>query len=248
MAWEGGPVPLIAAQQGVVTQIAQTAASTAAVAGLQQVWQGAGKSFFGQAGQALAGNLAGSAVNIALNSALGSQVAGPGGFNLTSGATVLASTVTPFVTTSVAAGINQAIGNSLQNAGPFAGVLSGVSTSLVNAAVGGITNAIFGGATGGFASSYRTFPGGDEDDPDADYSEGGGSSYTLTDVLFALQPANLGPQAFGDASFDYSTVATDLGLGTLNGDVFGVGSPPALNYSKGVLMDVNPNPLSESIG
>jgi hypothetical protein len=207
MAWEGGPVPLIAAQQGVVTQIAQTAASTAAVAGLQQVWQGAGKSFFGQAGQALVGNLAGSAVNIALNSALGSQVAGPGGFNLTSGATVLASTVTPFVTTSVAAGINQAIGNSLQNAGPFAGVLSGVSTSLVNAAVGGITNAIFGAAAGGFASDFKSFPGGSPSDPDADY---GGIAYTRTDVTFSIQPANQGPQAFGDKSFSFPASLTQL--------------------------------------
>jgi hypothetical protein len=212
MAWEGGAVPVIAAAPSIVTQTAQTAASTAAVAGLQQVWQGAGQSFFGEAGQALTGNLAGSAVNIALNSALGSEVAGPGGFNLTSGATVLASTVTPFVTTSVAAGINQSISNSLQNAGPFAGVLSGVSTSLVNAAVGGITDAIFGGAVGGFAEDYKSFPGGSASDPDADY---GGIAYTRTDVTFSIQPANQGPQAFGDTSFAFPSSLTTLPFGEL---------------------------------
>lgn len=236
MAFEGGPLNVIGITPSVVTQTLQTAASTASVAGLQQVWQGAGQSFFGQAGQALTGNLAGSAVNIALNAALGSEVAGPGGFNLTSGATVLASTVTPFVTTSVAAGINQSISNSLQNAGPFAGVLSGVSTSLVNAAVGGITNAIFGGAVGGFAEDYKSFPGGSDSDPDADY---GGIAYTRTDVVFSIQPANAGTQTFGDQSFDYSTVATDIGLGTLNGDVFGAGSPYSVDAMKSSIMEGN---------
>jgi hypothetical protein len=235
MAWEGGAVPVIAAAPGIVTQTAQTAASTAAVAGLQQVWRGAGQSLFGQAGQALTGNLAGSAVNIALNAALGSEVAGPGGFNLTSGATVLASTVTPFVTTSVAAGINQSISNSLQNAGPFAGVLSGVSTSLVNAAVGGITNAIFGGAAGGFAEDYKSFPGGSDSDPDADY---GGIAYTRTDVVFSIQPANAGPQSFGDLSAAFSDSLTSLPFGDLVSADFGV-EYPALNDFKSGAMQGN---------
>jgi hypothetical protein len=195
---------------------------------LQQVWQGAGQSFFGQAGQALAGNLAGSAVNVVLNTALGTEIAGPGGISLDSGANVLASTITPFVTSTVAAGINQSINNALQNAGPFAGVLSGVATGLVSQAFGGLTGAI-GGAAGGFASDFKSFPGGSPSDPDADY---GGIAYTRTDVTFSIQPANQGPQAFGDLSFDFSTVATDIGLGTLNGDVFGVGSPTSVNALK----------------
>jgi hypothetical protein len=232
MAWEGGAVPLIAAGPSIITQTAQTAASTAAVAGLQQVWRGAGQSFFGQAGQALTGNLAGSAVNVALNSALGSQVAGPGGFNLTSGATVLASTVTPFVTTSIAAGINQSISNSLQNAGPFAGVLSGVSTSLVGAAAGGITNAIFGGAAGGFASDYKTFPGGSDSDPDADY---GGIAYTRTDVVFSIQPANAGPQSFGDLSAAFSDSFTTLPFGDLVNSDFGVDYPAVNDFKSGAM-------------
>jgi hypothetical protein len=207
MAWQGGPLDVIGITPSFVTQTLQTAGSAAAVAGLQQVWQGSGKSFYGQAGQALTGNLAGSAVNIALNSALGSQVAGPGGFNLTSGATVLASTVTPFVNSVVAAGINQTISNSLQNAGPFGGVLSGVATSLATQVFGGVTNAIFGGAAGGFASDFKSFPGGSDGDPEADY---GGIAYTRNDVVFSIQPANQGPQFFVDKSFTFPTSLTQL--------------------------------------
>jgi hypothetical protein len=205
MAFESGPLSTLGISASVITQTAQTANSAAAVAGLQQVWQGAGKSFFGQAGQALTGNLAGSAVNIALNSRLGSQVAGPGGIKLDSGANLLASTITPYVTSTVAAGINQTINNSLKNSGRFAGVLSGISTSLVNQAFGGITNAIFNGAAGGFASSYKSFPGGSDSDPDAS-----GSAHTLDEVVFSIQPANQGPQAFGDASFALSSSITKL--------------------------------------
>jgi len=210
MAFEGGPLSVIGITPSVVTQTAQTAASAAAVAGLQQIWQGAGQSFQGQAGQALVGNVAGAAVNVALNSALGTQVAGPGGLSLDSGANLLASTITPFVTSTVAAGINQSISNSLQNAGSFAGVLSGVSTSLANAAVSSVTSAIFGGgggAAGGFASDFKSFPGGSDSDPAADY---GGIAYTRTDVTFSIQPANQGPQAFGDTSFAFPSSLNTL--------------------------------------
>ena len=46
-----------------------------------------------------------------------------------------------------------------------------------------------------------TDAGSGEGEAPADY---GGSAYTLTDVTFSLQPANQGPQAFGDysAAFD----------------------------------------------
>ncbi len=211
MAFEGGPLSVIGINPSIITRTAQTAASAAAVAGLQQVWQGAGKSFFGQAGQALTGNLTGSAVNIALNSELGSQVAGAGGLKLDSGANVLASTITPYITTSLAAGINQSINNSLQKAGPFAGAFAGVSTTLVDQAFGGITNAIFGGAAGGFATSYKSFPGGSDSDPSAS-----GSAYTLDEVVFSIQPANQGPQAFGDTSFTFPKSITMLPFNELS--------------------------------
>lgn len=191
MAWSGGAIPTLGITPSFISQLGTQTAQNGTVLGLGQVWQGVGQSFFGSAGQSLVGNVAGSAVNIALNTALGTQVPGPAGFNLTSGANLLASTITPFVTGNVAAGINQSIQQSLKSAGPFGPALSIAGTGLVNQLFGGIGNAIFGNATQG--QNFKSFPGGG-DEPAADY---GGSSYTLTDVVFSLQPANQGPQLFG---------------------------------------------------
>ena len=193
MASEGGPLNLIGITPSFLTQLSTQTAQNGVVQGLGQVWQGAGQSFAGSAGQSLAGNLAGSAVNIALNSRLGTQVSGPQGLSLTSGANLLASTITPYITGNVAAGINQNIQKSLQSAGPFGPALSTLGSGLVNQAFGGITDAIFGAAAPGSGANYKMFPGGGGEPP-ADY---GGSSYTLNDVVFSIQPANQGPQAFG---------------------------------------------------
>jgi hypothetical protein len=197
MAFEGGAINVIGVTPSFLSSLGTQTAQNGVVQGLGQVWQGAGQSFFGSAGQSLAGNLAGSAVNVALNSALGTQVAGPQGLKLTSGANLLASTITPYVTSQVAAGINQSIQKSLKSAGPFGPALSTLGTGLVNQATQGLTNAIFGGASpgagGGNATNYKMFPGGGGEAA-ADY---GGSSYTLTDVVFSLVPANQGPQQFG---------------------------------------------------
>ena len=195
MASQGGPLSLLGITPSYLTQLATTTAQNGTIQGLGQVWQGSGKSFLGSAGQSLAGSLAGSAVNVALNSVLGTQVAGPQGLKLDSGANLLASTITPYVTSSVAAGINQSINNSLKSAGPFGPVLSQLGTGLVNQVLGSATNSIFGAAVQG--SNYKSFPGGGSEPP-ADY---GGSSYTLGlsggDVVFSIQPANQGPQASG---------------------------------------------------
>lgn len=195
MAWQGGAIPTLGITPSFLSQLGTQTAQNGTVLGLGQVWQGAGQSFFGSAGQSLVGNLAGSAVNIALNSALGTQVAGPQGLNLTSGANLLASTITPFVTGNVAAGINQSIQQSLQSAGPFGPALSIAGTGLVNQLFGGVTNTIFGEAVQG--TNYKSFPGAGNEPP-ADY---GGSAYTIGpsggDVVFSIQPANQGPQAFG---------------------------------------------------
>jgi len=210
MAWTGGQVPTAGLTGAFLTQLATQTASSGVSQALGQVWQGAGQSFFGSAGQALGGALAGSAVNIALNSALGTNVVGPQGLSLTSGANILASTITPYVTSSVAAGINQNIQKSLQSAGPFGPILSNLGTSLVNQAFGGLTNAITGATTPGTgnATNYKMFPGGGgQGEAPADY---GGSAYTLTDVVFSLQRANQGPQAFGEgqAASDPKTETT----------------------------------------
>lgn len=198
MAWEGGLLSTVGITPSFVTGLATQTASSGVSQALGQVWKGSGQSFFGSAGQALGGALAGSAVNIALNSALGTNVVGPQGLSLNSGANILASTVTPYVTSAVAAGINQNIQKSLQSAGPFGSILSNIGTSLVNQAFNGLTNAITGATTpgSGNAVNYKMFPGGGgQGEAPADY---GGSAYTLEDVVFSIQLANQGPQAFGD--------------------------------------------------
>lgn len=194
MAFEGGALSTVGITPSFITQLATQTGSSGVPQVLGQVFQGSGQSFFGSAGQALGGALAGSAINIALNSALGTDVVGPQGLSLNSGANFLASTITPYITSSVAAGINQNINNSLKSAGAFGPILSNLGSSLANQAFNGISNAIFAGTD--TATNYKMFPGGGGDgEAPADY---GGSSYTLSDVVFSLQPANQGPQAFGD--------------------------------------------------
>ncbi len=197
MAFQGGTLSTLGITPSFLTQTATQAVST----GLTQVYQGSGQSFFGSAGQALAGSMAGSVVNIALNSALGTRVTGPNGINLDSGSNLLASQITPFITSQVAAGINQNIQKTLQSAGAFGPVLSTASGELVNQFFGGLTNNLAAntaaaGAVDGWGQ--KTFPGAG-DEPPADY--GGGNAYTLgsngSDVVFSLQPANQGPQNFG---------------------------------------------------
>lgn len=211
MASQGGVLATVGITPSFLTQLATQTASSGVPQAIGQVWQGSGQSFFGSAGQALGGALAGSAINIALNSALGTNVVGPQGLSLTSGANILASTVTPYVTGALAAGINQSINDSLNSAGPFGPILSNLGTSLVNQAFNGLTNAITGATTAGNgnATNYKMFPGADGiGEVPADY--GDGSAYTLTDIVFSLQPANQGPQAFGDdqATNDPKTATT----------------------------------------
>ena len=237
MAFQGGPLSTVGITPSFITQLATQTASSGVPQALGQIWQGSGQSFFGSAGQALGGALAGSAVNIALNSALGTDVVGPQGLSLNSGANLLASTITPYVTGAVAAGINQNINNSLKSAGPFGPILSNLGTSLVDQAFGGLTNAITGATTPGTgnAVNYKMFPGGGgEGEAPADYGEGG--SYTLTDVVFSIQPANQGPQAFGDfsAAFD-PKFGTSLPFGdVLNAD-FGVEYPGVNSFKQDVM-------------
>jgi len=191
MAFQGGPLSTVGITPAYVTQLATQTGSSGVPQALGQIWQGSGQSFYGAAGQALGGALAGSAINIGLNSALGTSVVGPQGLKLNSGANILASTITPYVTSSVAAGINQSINTSLKSAGPFGPILSNLGTTLTNQVFNGFSNAIFGATD--TATNYKMFPGGGGEAP-ADY---GGSSYTLNEVVFSIQPANQGPQAFG---------------------------------------------------
>lgn len=194
MSFQGGPLNLIGSN---VVSLSTGATSLAASQAAGNLWVGSGQTFIGQAGQGLAGGLAGSAVNFALNSAFGTSVVGPQGLSLDSGANLLASTITPQVTSATAAGINQQIQQTLQNAGPFGTLLSTLGTGLVNQAFNGLTNSIFGASSAGTTENYKMFPGGgNAGEEKADY---GGSAYTLSDVVFSIQTANQGPQAFGDA-------------------------------------------------
>lgn len=195
MAYQGGKFNFLGITPEFVSTLGTVSAQNGTIQGLGQVWKGAGQTFFGSAGQALAGNLAGSAINIALNSTFGTNVPGPNGIPLDSGANILASTITPFVSGAVAAGINQQLQQSLQSAGPFGPLLSSLGTGLVNQAFQGGSNALTAATTK--ATNYKMFPGGDGiGEIPAVYNNGG--AYTLTDIIFSLQPANQGPQQFGD--------------------------------------------------
>jgi hypothetical protein len=243
MAFEGGPLSTLGITPSFITGLATQTASTGVPQALGQVWQGSGQSFFGSAGQALAGGLAASAVNIALNSDLATNVVGPQGFFLNSGANLLASTITPYVTGNIAAGINQNIQQSLQGAGAFGPILSNLGTGLVNQAFQGITNEIFGATN--TATNFTMFPGGG-DEPPADY---GGSSYTLTDVVFSLKLANVGPQQDGDAqALNDPKASTLLPTDELTSMPLATGNP-VVNGMKEVSMgqnDVKPGSLYDA--
>jgi hypothetical protein len=207
--FEGGKIPVIGVTpqflgntigQGL-TQITQAQISNV----VGQAFQGSGNSFLGGAGQTIVSNTATNALMFGLSSVLGEEIAGQSGLNLTNGQDFLASVITPSIGPLLSAGINQTISNSLESAGPFGPVLSSIGSSLVSTTVSNLFGGNRGGVTlgegGGLpAGPSRRFPGASSNDPEADYS--GGGAYTLgplgPDVVFSLQPANQGPQLFGE--------------------------------------------------
>ena len=233
MAFEGGPLSLLGINPGFLTGLGTTTSSSGVAQATGQIWQGSGQTFFGSAGQGVAGGLAGSAVNVALNSAFGTNVVGPQGLSLDSGSNLLASVITPQVTAATSAGINQQIQQSLQKAGPFGSLLSNIGTGLVSQAFNGIASAI--GAASSPATNYKMFPGGGgEGESPADY---GGSTYTLSDVVFSIQPANQGPQAFGQAqSFSLPKSITTLPFNQLTSMPTLAGSPTANQLKKSAMV------------
>jgi hypothetical protein len=196
MAFLGGLLKTVGITPERVVGLATQTASSGIPQAIGQVWKGSGQTFYGSAGQALGGALAGSAINIALNSLQGTNVVGPQGLPLNSGANILASTITPFITGATAAGINQSIQQALKSAGPFGPLLSNLGTGLINQAFNGLAGNILGNTS--LARDYKMFPGAKTGgEAPADY---GNRAYTLDDVVFSLQPANQGPQAFGSAA------------------------------------------------
>jgi hypothetical protein len=233
MAFEGGPLSAIGISPEYLTGLITQTASSGVQQAIGQVWKGSGQSFAGQAAQSLGGALADSAVNVVLNSTFGKNVAGPQGLSLDSGKNILASVITPQVTGALSAGINEQIQKSLKNAGPFGPILSNIGTSLVDTAFSGISSSLLGGAGGAIgagATNYKMFPGGGEGEAPADY---GGSAYTLSDVVFSIQPANQGPQAFGDFSTAFSKSSTTLPFGDLINTDFNVNYPGRNDFLSG---------------
>ena len=241
MAFQGGPINVLGITPSFVTGLVTQTASSGIPQAVGQLWQGSGQSFYAQAGQALVGNLSSSAINIGLNSVLGTKVAGPQGLSLTSGANILASVVTPYVTGSVSAGVNQTIQQSLNSAGPFGPVLSNLATGLTTQIFNGLSSSILGATD--LATNYKMFPGGG-DEPPADY---GGTSYTLTDVVFSLQPANQGPQSFGDISYENVVMSeTRVPLESWTSSAFSAPNSTA-NFLKQAEMGVDVTGLSTNI-
>jgi len=219
---------------GITPSLLTSTSSSLVSAGFNQVFRGsAGRSFVGQAGQAVVSNV----INIAINSALSSQVQGTSGLDLTSGSNFLASTITPLVTSTLAAGINQTIDQTLKAAGPFQPLLSQVSANLVNRGFAGINNLLAGG-TGGVAagtSGTKAFPGAGNE-PNAEYA--GGGAYTLgtngRDVVFSIRPANEGPQSEGvELSQTGIFAPTSLSINEIvNIGYSGIGANPVVNTLK----------------
>lgn len=242
MASEGGPLSVVGITPAYLSGPAKQTLSSGAQVALGQVWQGSGKSFATKVGQQLTGALTDSAVNIAVNALTGKQVENVGGILLDSGKEVLASSLTQYLTGPLASEINNSIGKSLESAGPFGPVLSSAANSLVSTALGGIGGAIggaipgggggVGGVAGGNATNYKMFPGGG-DEPPADY---GGNAYTLEDVVFSIQPANQGPQTFGDAAAAFDPkIGTKLPFGDLINADFGVDYPLVNDLKESVM-------------
>jgi hypothetical protein len=207
MAFQGGVLQTIGITPQFISQLGTVAASSVGT----QLFQGAGQTFYGQAGQTLVNNVASNVINIGLNSALGTSVASASGFDLSNGANLLASTITPALTGALAGGINQSINSALKNAGPFGSVLGQVGSSLVNQAANTLTNNIFGGALGGGVGGgsppSKLYPGGGGE-PASDYEN---VAYTTNDIVFSIQPANQGPQTFGlSSAFNTPFSATSI--------------------------------------
>lgn len=212
--FEGGRVPTVAVPQ---QSIGNTSVGLALRSGLQQaaslgvntLFQGSGQSFLAGAGQAVASVAADNLISIGLNSILGQDIASSSGIDLTSGQNFLSTVLTQGLTPILASSVNSTIQDSLATAGPFGSVFANPGSGLAGSLLGG-----GGGQLTPDNSPSLRFPGASEEPP-AYY--GGGGSYALgdggADVVFSLQPANQGPQLFGQQFLYDSKIDTKLNLG-----------------------------------
>jgi len=205
---------------------------------VSQVWQGSGQSFASQPGQSLAGTANNSVVNIAVSPYTAKGVpqlndAAGAGFNYT------AAQVTPFITSDISGGLNDDIAKTLGSAGNFSSALSNITPDTVTAGfnIGNLAGG--GGASGVNPGGYssKTFPGAGQNESPADYA--GGKAYTLgsngKDVVFSIQPANQGPQLFGqNQAQNDPKVATTMATNQYTSKVpsFSKANVDSLNFSK----------------
>ena len=172
---------------------------------LNQIFQGAGKSFAAAAGQAVVLQGGNTAINVAVSKAASKVISSIGsGFDLTKGFNIAASSLTSSITGLASASLNQAISKSLASAGPFGPLLTTVATGLANNLVDTLGGLLPGGGGGdnplaAKGVNYKSFPGAGQNETPADY--GGGGVYTLGlnggDVVFSIRPAGSGAQSTG---------------------------------------------------
>lgn len=199
MAFEGGQIPVLGLSgQQLVQQVAGSALQSVPL----------GYSPFG----GLAAGGAEVLLNVGLSSVLGQQAAGELGFNLDSGATFLASQVTPFLSSTVANLASTEISRSLSSLGPLGSTLGTLGGSLASAAATSIVNGLFGTSIGGGLGSLfggggvaaetggasKAFPGAGAE-PKANYGRFVYNPGTNgPDVVFSIQSAaSSTPQAAG---------------------------------------------------
>ena len=202
--FEGGAVPLVSVTPQFLGNLATQTVGSVANAQITtltgQVFKGAGQSFLAQAGQAVVSNTANNFINVGVNPLLSQNITQASGLSLSTGQNFSASSISQSITSVLSSQLNSNLSQTLQSAGPFGPLISTLGSSLVNSLSSSILGGIGGGAGGGGFNgapgtgfSSKTFPGAG-DEPEADY---GGSSYTLNDIVFSIQPANQGPQSSG---------------------------------------------------
>ena len=202
--FEGGAVPLVSVTPQFLGNLSSQAVGSVANSQItsltSQVFQGAGQSFLAQTGQAVVSNTANNFINVGVNSLLSQNITQTSGLSLSTGQNFSASSISQSITSALSSQLNSNLSQTLQSAGPFGPLISTLGSSLVNSLSSSILGGIGGGAGGGGFNgapgtgfSSKTFPGAG-DEPEADY---GGSSYTLNDIVFSIQPANQGPQSSG---------------------------------------------------
>jgi hypothetical protein len=212
--FQGGRIPLIGVPTRDVTQPLVAGSVAAAGVGVTNPVTQQAISQFGTP-----------AVNVALGALLGNEVSQAMGVDISAGAQVLSTQIGPFVSSAAAGAVSESVRNALQGsglAGQFIGLAAGQATfaltqGIYDTLLGGPISGLLGGLTGtgiwnGVGVPTQQWPGA-ANEPPANYNQ---SAYSLgsggPDVVFSIQPANQGPQAFGLASIELPETVTSMPL------------------------------------